>query len=94
MKPNKTTKLVVALAVTAVLASACSSDRGDDPSATSSGGSAATADAASSSSDAKFGTLDSPCGDGDAKGATDQGVSDTEIKIGFGDDRGYAKLRG
>ena len=94
MKPNKTMKLVVALAVTAVLASACSSDRGDDPSATSSGGSAATVDAASSKSDAKFGTLDSPCGDGDAKGATDQGVSDTEIKIGFGDDRGYAQAPG
>ncbi|RZL25633.1 MAG: hypothetical protein EOP31_11155, partial [Rhodococcus sp. (in: high G+C Gram-positive bacteria)] len=84
MKPNKTTKLVVAIAATAALVSACSGARGDDPSATSNGASVATADAASKSSDAKFGTLDSPCGDGDAKGATDQGVSDTEIKIGFG----------
>ncbi|MFZ2178916.1 MAG: ABC transporter substrate-binding protein, partial [Rhodococcus sp. (in: high G+C Gram-positive bacteria)] len=34
------------------------------------------------------------CGEGDAKGATDQGVTDTEIKIGYGDDRGYAKSPG
>ncbi|MCJ0903872.1 ABC transporter substrate-binding protein [Rhodococcus sp. ARC_M6] len=94
MKSNKTAKLVVALAAVAALVSACSGDRGEDPSATSTGGSGTTANAASSSSDAKFGTLNSPCGAGDAKGATDQGVSDTEIKIGFGDDRGYVKSPG
>ncbi|MFE4499824.1 ABC transporter substrate-binding protein [Rhodococcus sp. NPDC056743] len=94
MKLNKTAKLVAALAATAALVSACSGDRGDDPSATSTGGSSANATAASSNSDAKFGTLNSPCGQGDAKGATDQGVSDTEIKIGFGDDRGYVKSPG
>ena len=94
MKPNKTTKLVVALAATALLASACSSDRGADASATSTGGSGTTANQASSNSDAKFGTLDSPCGAGDAKGSTDQGVTDTEIKIGYGDDRGYAQSPG
>jgi hypothetical protein len=94
VKLNKTAKLVAALAATAALVSACSGDRGNDPSATSTGGSSANATAASSNSDAKFGTLNSPCGKGDAKGATDQGVSDTEIKIGFGDDRGYVKSPG
>ncbi len=94
MKPNKSTKLIVALAATAVLASACASNRGDDPYAVAVGGPGVSADRASSTSDAKFGTLDSPCGEGDATGATDQGVSDTEIKIGFGDDRGYVKSPG
>ncbi len=36
-----------------------------------------------------FGTLASPCGPGSAKGATDQGVTDTSIRIGYGDDRGF-----
>ena len=35
-----------------------------------------------------FGTMASPCGKGDAKGATQQGVTDTSITIGYGDDAG------
>ncbi|PTR31290.1 ABC-type branched-subunit amino acid transport system substrate-binding protein [Rhodococcus sp. OK519] len=92
MKRNKTAKLVVALAATAALVSACAGDRGGDavvPSSGDSGNSKST-----SSADVEFGTLASPCGAGDAKGATDQGVSDSEIKIGYGDDRGYAKSPG
>ncbi|HEV7527182.1 MAG TPA: ABC transporter substrate-binding protein [Acidimicrobiia bacterium] len=42
----------------------------------------------------KFGTLDSPCGPGTAKGATDKGVTDTSIKIGYGDDAGYSAAAG
>jgi ABC-type branched-subunit amino acid transport system substrate-binding protein len=42
----------------------------------------------------KFGTLASPCGPGDAKGATDKGVTDTSITIGYGDDAGYAAAPG
>ena len=42
----------------------------------------------------KFGTLDSPCGPGAAKGATDKGVTDTSITIGYGDDAGYASAPG
>jgi ABC-type branched-subunit amino acid transport system substrate-binding protein len=34
----------------------------------------------------KFGTLDVPCGPGDAKGATDTGVTDNEIRIGVVND--------
>ena len=43
---------------------------------------------------AKFGTLASPCGPGDAKGATAKGVTDTSITIGYGDDAGYAAAPG
>ena len=82
---SRTTRRIipVALIVMALLAGACSSGRGGDasPSPTTSG--------ASSSTTGKFGTLDSPCGPGDAKGATDQGVTDTAIQIGYGDDAGY-----
>lgn len=92
MKRNKTAKLVVALAATAALASACAGDRGGEAVVPGTGSS--DAQASSSSSVDKFGTLASPCGEGDAKGATDQGVSDTEIKIGYGDDRGFAKSPG
>jgi hypothetical protein len=36
----------------------------------------------------------SPCGQGEAKGATQQGVTDTSITIGFGDDAGYPAAPG
>ncbi|QCQ92296.1 ABC transporter substrate-binding protein [Rhodococcus sp. SGAir0479] len=93
MKSKKTAKLVVALAATAALVSACSGDRSGDAVVPGSGDSGATTSSASATGQ-KFGTLDSPCGEGDAKGATDQGVTDTDIKIGYGDDRGYAKSPG
>ena len=38
----------------------------------------------------KFGTLVSPCGPGSAKGATEQGVTNTSIRLAYGDDRGYS----
>ena len=38
--------------------------------------------------------MKSPCGPGDAKGATDQGVTDTQITIGYGDDAGYSAAPG
>ncbi|MDG2301464.1 MAG: ABC transporter substrate-binding protein [Acidimicrobiales bacterium] len=36
-----------------------------------------------------FGDIEWPCGPGDATGATDQGVTDENILIGGGDDRGF-----
>ena len=42
----------------------------------------------------KFGTLASPCGAGAATGATDKGVTDTNLTIGYGDDEGYAAAPG
>jgi ABC-type branched-subunit amino acid transport system substrate-binding protein len=41
-----------------------------------------------------FGTLESPCGDGDASGATATGVTDDKILFGYGDDAGYASSPG
>jgi ABC-type branched-subunit amino acid transport system substrate-binding protein len=74
----------------ALVASACSSDReGDDVSVSASQTTAKPAAEATT-----FGTLDSPCGAGDAKGATDQGVTAEAIKIGYGDDAGFSNSPG
>jgi ABC-type branched-subunit amino acid transport system substrate-binding protein len=48
----------------------------------------------SASAAAAFGTLPSPCGGGTASGATANGVTDSSITIGFGDDAGYAAAPG
>ncbi len=67
----------------------CGGSRGD--------GSADEAGDATSSTDAAvltFGDLESPCGPGTATGATDQGVTDTSISIGYGDDAGFATSPG
>jgi ABC-type branched-subunit amino acid transport system substrate-binding protein len=61
------------------------------PSAAAAAGTATTTTAAAGE---KFGDLASPCGKGDAKGATATGVTDTSISIGFGDDAGYAAAPG
>jgi hypothetical protein len=45
---------------------------------------------AASSSTATFGTLPSPCGKGNATGTTEQGVTNSTINIGYGDDRGFS----
>jgi hypothetical protein len=50
----------------------------------------ASGSAAAAATVTKFGTLSTPCGPGSAKGATEQGVTDTSIHIGYGDDRGYS----
>lgn len=41
-----------------------------------------------------FGDLPSPCGPGTASGATQTGVTDTSITIGYGDDAGFAQSPG
>ena len=51
---------------------------------------AAQGSAVAASSPQKFGTLASPCGPGSATGATDQGVTNKTISIGYGDDAGYS----
>ena len=83
--------LAVLLALV-VVAGACGSDRKDDNS--SSGSTNTTAASSSKGGDQKFGDLDSPCGEGTAKGATDQGVTDDKITIVFGDDAGYSASPG
>jgi len=76
-----------------VLVVACSSSsRGSSTPSTSSPVTtvASSATASTAAPPTKFGTLASPCGPGTASGATDQGVTDKTITIGYGDDAGYA----
>ncbi len=86
---------MAAVAVIAVLVAACSSNHGSSTPSSAPGG-ATTAPGATTTAPGvtKFGTLDSPCGPGTAKGATAPGVTDTSIKIGYGDDAGYAAAPG
>ena len=87
MRLNKGFKAGVIAISLAAVATGCGSSRSDDP--PSSGG--ATTPPASAAS---FGDLESPCGEGDASGATDQGVTDESIAIGYGDDRGFTSAPG
>lgn len=75
------------VAALAVLAAACGGGRSGSSDNSGGGGS-------SNTKATSFGTMASPCGKGDAKGATAQGVTDTEITIGYGDDAGYASAPG
>jgi ABC-type branched-subunit amino acid transport system substrate-binding protein len=80
-----TRRTIVGLMLLALTASACGrSSKGST--ATPSGGTTATTVAQSAAGD--FGTLKGVCGPGDAKGATAQGVTDTEITVGTMSDPG------
>ncbi|CAB4556346.1 unannotated protein [freshwater metagenome] len=70
-----------AIIVLSLLAGACGGGRAD-----SSDGNTSTTKTATATD---FGTMPSPCGNGEAKGATQKGVTDTSITIGYGDDAGY-----
>lgn len=74
---------VVAVLAVALVAAACGG-RDDDEAATEDEGRASTETTAKASEAAAgdFGDLKGVCGPGDAKGATDKGVTDTEIKVG------------
>lgn len=77
-----------------LLAAACGGDHGSSdaaPTTTAGGGTTTAPEAAKGDT---FGDLASPCGKGDAKGATANGVSDESITIGYGDDAGYAAAPG
>jgi ABC-type branched-subunit amino acid transport system substrate-binding protein len=83
------TRLGVLAAALVLVAGACSSDRNsEDPDE----GEGDTSSAGLPSD--TFGDLAVPCGEGDASGATDQGVTDDSITIGFGDDSGYSAAPG
>lgn len=77
---------IIAISLATVVAGCGSSRSEENPSS----GEDATAPAAAST----FGDLESPCGEGDASGATDQGVTDASIAIGYGDDRGFTASPG
>lgn len=86
------------LAGMALLTAACGSDRGEDP--TDEAGDEAAAPADDGGDDGgddgpvMFGDLESPCGEGDPSGAPDQGVTDDQIVIGYGDDAGFPQSPG
>lgn len=82
-------RIVAVLMVTALLAGACGS-RTDDSSEEGTDGSTDTSAPASGSAEGMFGTLDSPCGPGDASGATDVGVTDEAITVTSYSDSGGA----
>jgi ABC-type branched-subunit amino acid transport system substrate-binding protein len=84
--PTKRLSWLAAIAVVAVLAVACGGSRSADPSGS---GTSDTTASGSETASGDFGTLASPCGEGNASGATQQGVTDSQITIGYGDDAGY-----
>jgi hypothetical protein len=79
--------VLVVLVAVALVAAACVSSRGGTTSQTTVGSGGGSSPAGSSGQ--TFGTLASPCGPGGANGSTDQGVTNTSIRIGYGDDRGF-----
>jgi hypothetical protein len=85
--------LVLVVAVVLV-AAACGSSRRSGTTAPTTTGSTSAGSTPAGSSGQTFGTLASPCGPGNASGATEQGVTDTSIRIGYGDDRGFAAQPG
>jgi hypothetical protein len=96
------TRWIAVCAVLTVLMAACGSDRGDDPTAGEGGGggneSSSQNEDGGGGSD-QFGDLDSPCGPAEegeeaAAGGGDQGVTDDQIVIGYGDDAGYPQSPG
>lgn len=89
MRHPRSAKLAAVAMTLALAASACGSDRSDNDA----GGEESTP-AAAELKEGFFGDLESPCGDGDAAGSTDQGVTDDAITIGFGDDRGFSARPG
>jgi ABC-type branched-subunit amino acid transport system substrate-binding protein len=88
---NSRVRCATVLVVVGFVAAACGGNHGTaTPTAsTASGPTTTTAPAVP-----KFGTLDSPCGSGSAKGATDKGITDTSITVGYGDDAGYSAAPG
>ncbi|CAN5719000.1 hypothetical protein BH10ACT1_BH10ACT1_05960 [soil metagenome] len=77
-----------------LLAAACGGDHGSSDSTAPTAAPGATTTAPSAPKGDTFGDLASPCGEGDAKGATATGVTDDSITIGYGDDAGYAAAPG
>ncbi len=82
---------VAIMAVMAAVLSACGSSGRSDAGG---GGEGTTDTSAIESSAGSFGTLENVCSDGDASGATDLGVTDTDITIGYGDDAGFQQSPG
>src|ERR1700730_14657947 len=74
----------VPLIVIATIAAGCSRSSGNS----SKGNSATTSGGGTAAASGDFGTMKSVCGPGNAKGSTEQGVSDTSIRVGSMSDPG------
>jgi ABC-type branched-subunit amino acid transport system substrate-binding protein len=83
--------LVVIVAVMGLLAASCG--RSDDDQETGAGDDTTTSEAASGGT-GDFGDLTEVCGEGDASGATAQGVTDDEIAVSTFSDPGFAGRQG
>jgi ABC-type branched-subunit amino acid transport system substrate-binding protein len=81
---KRSTTIAALLLALAMLAGACGSGRSESAEPAAQTGTTETA-----ARDTTFGDLASPCGEGDASGATAQGVTDTEIRIATIDDAGF-----
>jgi ABC-type branched-subunit amino acid transport system substrate-binding protein len=94
MRRSRTIRWLAGAAIGGVVLAACGGGggRGNNPQATATSGASASASAGGSST--MFGDLASPCGAGNAKGATGRGVTDTSISIVYGDDRGFPQSPG
>jgi hypothetical protein len=84
------TQFAVALLAVGALLAGCSSGR----SSSSPPDTSAVTKTTTSASATSFGDLASPCGPGDATGATDTGVTNDAISIGYGDDAGFPSSPG
>jgi ABC-type branched-subunit amino acid transport system substrate-binding protein len=87
---------LLALVIVGLTAASCGSDRDDDDGAspTTAAGQQTDSTATTAPPVEMFGDLVSPCGEGDASGATDRGITDGSITIGYGDDAGFPSAPG
>lgn len=92
--PRKKIVLGVALAAVLATVTACGSTSRGGSDSNGPGNASAASDGSAGTASTNFGTLASPCGKGDAKTATGQGVTANSISIGYGDDRGFAQQPG
>jgi Periplasmic binding protein len=87
---RKWVRLFGAMVALTIVAAACGSDRGDDPAgADDDGGESSGGDETDVVAEGGFGTLVSPCGEGEGGPAGDQGVTEDQVVIGYGDDAGF-----
>jgi len=94
-KPSTSSRAgrITSLLLFGLVAAACGGNHSNGAAPGTGSGSTTVAPTTSPAAE-KFGTLASPCGPGTAKGATANGVTDTSITIGYGDDAGYAAAPG
>jgi ABC-type branched-subunit amino acid transport system substrate-binding protein len=92
---TRTRTIGAVFVVLALALAACGSDRDDDDSGANTTAPPATGETTTTEAEAvTFGDLPSPCGPGEGGPATEQGVTESTVTIGYGDDAGYAQSPG